>query len=107
MLELLKFAFFVFKYLENLLNVCMEKRNCPEHKIEAEENHEIQNLSKEDYYPLCSRLILLSNLSQGIDSVGLHPAWLPVRIFSEKVNFVIILVLICVRLSQFGIEGTK
>lgn len=84
----------------------MEKRNCPEHKIEAEENHEIQNLSKEDY-PFCICLILLLNLSQGIDSVGLHPAWLPVGIFSKKVNFVIILVLLRIGLSQFGIEGTK
>ena len=85
----------------------MEKRNCPEHKIEAEENHEIQNLNKE-YYPFCIiRLFLLFNLSQGVNSVGLHPAWLPVWIFSEKVNFVIILVLICIGLSQFGIEGTK
>ena len=41
------FSLFDFEPLENLLNVCMKKRHCPENKIEAEENHEIQNLKEQ------------------------------------------------------------
>ena len=41
------FSLFDLELLENLLNVCMKKRHCPENKIEAEENHEIQNLKEQ------------------------------------------------------------
>ena len=31
---------------ENLLDVCVEEGDCPEHKIETEKDHEIQDLKE-------------------------------------------------------------